>query len=1080
MVARNVGAGSELSRTSSCARRRVPNRSRIGSDRARWQSSLETLYPVQSTLSPVEASPATTAVAPDGDRRLVGKVRKSVTSIHATTAQAYLVEDQTGSRAARRSAVQKTKESRGRTGTRQPAQSFTSNNGTKGKTPSQWGLMAMFGGEDEVESSLLRRPGPSATFNQRVRVPSNQVDVEEAKGNFRSLSLSPRKGGLRKMIRSPMAFLPARKDQITESRSSCDDVPTGDCMDSESLADPNDGKKKLQPSTCVLEGDARIVTEARYPDPGECQAEQGSLLPTKQCPSSGVDDVAMLVEDLDQFNIDDELNLSSRPTQPNPSQIPNERAPIDVVLQPMSNDYETCNGSTLKPVGRSKRTTESFSSDRSPIPAPPSKRLDLRKTPQPQRTGVDNITDYMISPLSPLSVEDDNTEVAVVCDPSHSPAYNVLRQIQSTDIPSSILVKTFFADVDDSQRENDMQLRPAEETPTGQNSTIVRRDQIRLDETKDDAIDDNQSLEGANSSQHGNRAAALTEGVSSQLDNQSSFTEAAALARRDVVEQETIDDREKSVLQKLYDVSDSQRGHDDKNWSAVRSPTEATNPAPSIPVTNQLFGGGIIRRTIGDKDSILDDTNPLCSAQHVNLCGEKGTFGRNNDDETQQSVKDPATCSTNANRAGSSLPTRRKKPRASAHRQKSSRIKRSCESDQIEQPVPHAAICSETAYLAAPTKKPTKLVDVQVLKNQREVGAQRVRKQTNRWGFSDSDANREPSVQFPRKSCLKPQSKPDGIGQASSDEARMDQDVSRRSERVKREPDRLGDTMSFDSQHVSSARKEQSISAVNDSSLKISELSKDSLAKQHEFRHVHRKLPFANKDSNLPLTDGWSLNEVELLKAAHTSVSPTSVMFWSEVSSRVPEKTAAECRSKWFALVETPVPCRTKETKSTNPSWLAMSVGEDDIFDSTPFRMGERLLKSSNFDCLGEFDGSAIKISDTKTLLPSTNCGHLNADILQPKVVSKAYLQQLKRGISEAQKQKKKTAKNSSHSSHSEGRCLKESVHNGDVNIDVKLTPMGTLKVQHTDVISNEAGEDDFWRELHKDDDTDNDEEDVF
>jgi hypothetical protein len=1070
MVTRNIGVESE---SSSRARRRVPNRSRIGSDRARWQSSLETLHPVQSTtLSPVEASPVTTAVAPDGDRRLIGKVRKSVSSIHAT-AQACLVEDQTGSRAARRTAVQKTKESRGGTGIRQPAQSFTSDKGSNGKTPSQWGLMAMFGGEDEVESSLLRRPGPSAAFNHRVRVFNNQIDVEEAKGNFRSLSLSPRKGGLQKMVRSPMAFLPAQQDQITESRSSCDDATTGDCMDSESLVDPNDGKEKLQPSTCVFEGDARIAAEARYPDPGECQAEQGSILPTKQCPSSGVDDVAMLVEDLDQFKIDDELNLSSRPTQPNPSRIPNEGAPLDVFLRPPSNAYETFNGSTPKPVCRSKRTMESSSSDRSPIPAPPSKRLDLRKTPQPQRVGVDSTTDYMISPLSPLSVEDDNTEVAVVCDPVHSPAYNVLRQIQSTDIPSSILVKTYFEDVGNSQRENDMQLRPAEETLTSQNSTLVRTDQIRQDETKEDASDDNQRsdllFECTNGSQHGNHAAnLLTEGAASQLDNQGSSIVAADLARWDLIQQETIDDREKSVPQNLFDVSDSRRVHDHKNVSAVRSPTEVSNRAPSLPVADQLFGGGSNRGTIGDKHSVLDDTNPLCSAQHVNLRGKKEIFGRNNDVETQPSAKDPEARSTNANLAGSSLPTRRKKPRASAPQQKSSRINRSCESDQ---PVQQAAICSETA-------KMTKLEDGQLLKKQREARAQRVRKQTNRWGFSDSDANRKPSVKFPRKSCLKSQSKPDGIGQASSnEEARIDQEVSRRSERVKREPDRLGDTVPSDSQHVSSAKKEQSTSAVKDSPPKISELSQDSFAKQHGFRHVHRKLPFTNKDSNLPLTDGWSLHEVELLKAAHTSVSPTSVMFWSEVSSRVPEKTAAECRSKWFALVETPVPCRTKEAKSSNPSRLGMSVGEDDIFDSTPFRVGERLLMSSNFDCLGEFDGSAIKISDTKTVLPSANCGHLNADILQPKVVSKAYLQQLKRGISEAQRQKKKTAKNRN---HNEGRCLKESVHNADVNIDVKLTPMGSLKVQHTDVISNEAGEDDFWQELRKDDDTDNDGEDVF
>jgi hypothetical protein len=215
----------------------------------------------------------------------------------------------------------------------------------------------------------------------------------------------------------------------------------------------------------------------------------------------------------------------------------------------------------------------------------------------------------------------------------------------------------------------------------------------------------------------------------------------------------------------------------------------------------------------------------------------------------------------------------------------------------------------------------------------------------------------------------------------------------------------------------------------------------------------------------------WSTDQLEQLRDAQLNVDPTSVSYWTDAASHVHGKSASECQAKWFSMTKTPAP----KTKSRRVAVLPSDVNEsnhdeDDIFQSTPMR-GNTFL-NSNF--LQTF--TSVKMPQLPTpLQPSSVVDHDTLD--QPvdafapimKPVSKAFLQRMKRNFTKAEATMATKSKSlqKNHSSKN-GKGLTEVLRDHDIDINIRLTPGGTLQVKsHVD-----HDEDDFW-----DDEYDADEE---
>jgi hypothetical protein len=196
--------------------------------------------------------------------------------------------------------------------------------------------------------------------------------------------------------------------------------------------------------------------------------------------------------------------------------------------------------------------------------------------------------------------------------------------------------------------------------------------------------------------------------------------------------------------------------------------------------------------------------------------------------------------------------------------------------------------------------------------------------------------------------------------------------------------------------------------------------------------------------------------------------------FWDDVAARMPQrdKTAHECREKWFSLVKTPKP-RTRENGKRNRDdlLLAQKAGdrrreeEDDVFNSTPLRQGEQptdcyeqqLPAGLDLLSLGEERMDVEPASDDERLEPSHNL-----PVAKPGF--KSYLQGMRRDLNRSRKnhkpdQRSKTKKDDA-ARLRKATYLRENFQDEDVKMKAELTPGGTLKIHGAE---QEVDEDDFW-----------------
>ena len=213
--------------------------------------------------------------------------------------------------------------------------------------------------------------------------------------------------------------------------------------------------------------------------------------------------------------------------------------------------------------------------------------------------------------------------------------------------------------------------------------------------------------------------------------------------------------------------------------------------------------------------------------------------------------------------------------------------------------------------------------------------------------------------------------------------------------------------------------------------------------------------------------DDWTAEQLDQLSAAMGSVEPTSASFWHDVASLVDERTESECRFKWFSIAKTPMPKLTKRSCAKKGAIREQSDDEDDIFNSSPMRgffVPDGNDESNQHDAavfMNHDVGSAIKMG-AKSSAVASNSNFSTMKRMEPNFRPKAgykmYLQNLKRDVARAQKEVP-SRKGQSKLSGKGPRTLSETVYDSDVDVNVRLTPGGTLKVKS----QYEEDEDDFW-----------------
>ena len=212
-------------------------------------------------------------------------------------------------------------------------------------------------------------------------------------------------------------------------------------------------------------------------------------------------------------------------------------------------------------------------------------------------------------------------------------------------------------------------------------------------------------------------------------------------------------------------------------------------------------------------------------------------------------------------------------------------------------------------------------------------------------------------------------------------------------------------------------------------------------------------------------TDEWSTQQLNLLREAYDRADPTSSTFWMDVTLLANNgKSSIECRDKWFSLVKTPQPprgtgLRKVALKSVRSSAIA---DEDDIFNSTPMRAEESMAVKllSNLKVAIQEEEAGENEDDENHFIDNVS-NHRGA-----KPGLKTYIQAMRRDMLRSKKERRKK-KVGQPAIKTKGTIL-ESRHDGDVDMDIRLTPGGTLRVKNLD---NE--EDDFWDELYEDEDED-------
>jgi hypothetical protein len=216
------------------------------------------------------------------------------------------------------------------------------------------------------------------------------------------------------------------------------------------------------------------------------------------------------------------------------------------------------------------------------------------------------------------------------------------------------------------------------------------------------------------------------------------------------------------------------------------------------------------------------------------------------------------------------------------------------------------------------------------------------------------------------------------------------------------------------------------------------------------------------------------------LKLAHSSVNPKSSTYWVDIASFVYDKSPAACRDTWFSLIKTPQhkgSLRGPKADSVAVN-TATAVGEDDIFDSTPMRKNHLLEHDRKLETKIRDDlnlGSAIKIemADIASAAQSVVVGDSDAGKVEfrPRAGYKSYLQEMRRDMRRHHTQRKGSKKKNGLALPRIDKFIDECLYDGDVDLNARLSPGGTLQVKSL----HHEDEDDFWED-REDDDSEDDE----
>lgn len=272
----------------------------------------------------------------------------------------------------------------------------------------------------------------------------------------------------------------------------------------------------------------------------------------------------------------------------------------------------------------------------------------------------------------------------------------------------------------------------------------------------------------------------------------------------------------------------------------------------------------------------------------------------------------------------------------------------------------------------------------------------------------------------------------------------------RRSRRKSIEPERYGhseDTVTKSSKkHIKSAMK------------KVKRKVKRSSTAKKKVRISH-ELPRAKTNDSHEKTEEiilWTQADLKALHRAHRIVDPTLFSFWEDVSEIIRDRSAEECRQKWFSLAKTPEPKKQKQKKQgkrdIDTTGIVRSF-DDDIFNSTPMRsafaIGESIdISATAFEELGEISninvGSAIKINKIDQ---NDGCLPSNRDLTSYPHGYKTYLQKMGRSMRQKDTKKRQTSGGMNQPFSKIGKKLAERIDEGDVQVKGRLSPGGTLQV---------------------------------
>jgi hypothetical protein len=228
--------------------------------------------------------------------------------------------------------------------------------------------------------------------------------------------------------------------------------------------------------------------------------------------------------------------------------------------------------------------------------------------------------------------------------------------------------------------------------------------------------------------------------------------------------------------------------------------------------------------------------------------------------------------------------------------------------------------------------------------------------------------------------------------------------------------------------------------------------------------------------------DHWKPTELQALRLAQKSVDPKSLSFWDDVSELVSEKTAAECREKWFSLFETPAVKQNHKVRNVKRNAKLAPLGgytraEDDIFNATPMR--SILVNGDDDDDRysgGGFEeliyiarmniGSAIKVN-TRKADNGTNCGESSSESIEStKPLYKTYIQNMRRHMHrQSPKRRRCVGPQQAQLLGLKGKKIAVRSEEGGIEVDGRISPGGTLRINTID----DNDEDYFYEHIDRD-----------